>query len=678
MSVPHEAPPRQTRTAAFEQAGQRARAEATRVGKRADRLGYVRLLAFVGLVALGVLAFSELGVAAALAAVALGLAGFNYLVGLQQAADAERDRQTRIAELNDGELASVDYDFSGFDGGARYADYDHPYTGDLDVFGDDSVFALLNRTSSLVGERALADYVRYGLRDVGEIEQRQAALRELAPQLGFRQDFLAAAPAGEQSAAQLNRLRAWARAEPQFREGYWRWLLIAVPLVNVAWLASFFYLPFYLALLGYAPTAYLLYRQKAKVDTVEAATSEALDQLRQLSAMIGVIGGRTWEAPLLRALAGRLGGLRQNATRAAEPPSADSPNADRPAGARGAGDRIADLARDVRQLGIRANPYVIPFNILSLWELRYARRIEAWKVTQAAVAEDIGGFPAAAAFGLPGETGGGAGGRASDPAGATFLDAWLRAVGAFDALVSMAGAAYRYPHWRFPSVVQGVVATAGPSDASGVLAQAARVTGEGLHHPLLPPGKSVPNDFASPLHRHISLLTGSNMAGKSTLLRTIGLHLAMAQWGMPTPHTRLELSPVAVYTSMRTQDNLHEGASAFYAELKRLRVVVDATREGEAVFFLLDEILKGTNSQDRNAGGRALILQLLEYGGAGVVATHDLALGRLADETDAVTTLRLEVETSDAGELFFDYTVKPGLAQSRNATALMRRLGLGV
>ena len=638
MSEAHEAL-RRERVAAFERARRDAREEAARVGRRADRLGYVRLLAFFAWVALAVLAFAELGVAYAIVVLALGLAGFNYLVGLQQAADAERDRQTRIAELNDGELASLAYDFTRFDGGARYADYDHPYTGDLDVFGAHSVFGLLNRTSSLVGEWALADYVRHGLRDVGQVAERQAALRELAPRLGLRQDFLAAAPAGEQTTARLNRLRTWAQAPPRLRAGYWRWVLVLVPLVNLAWLASFFYLPFYLALLGYAPTAYLLRRRKAEVDAIEAATAEALDQLRQLSAMLGVIGGQTYDSALLRSLAARVGGLRQDG----DPPRAT------------ASARIAALARDVRQLAIRANPYVIPLNVLFLWELRYARRIEAWKAARADAADLTRAFPAAAAFPL------------SDvPDGETFLDDWLRVAGAFDAFTSMAGAAYRYPHWRFPEVVPAVLAPAG------------HLRGVGLHHPLLPPGKSVPNDFASPLRRHISLLTGSNMAGKSTLLRTIGLHLAMAQWGMPTPHDELTLSPVAVYTSMRTQDDLHEGASAFYAELKRLRVVVDATRAGTAVFFLLDEILKGTNSQDRNAGGRALILQLLGYGGAGVVATHDLELGRLAGETDAVTALRLEVETDAAGELYFDYTVKPGLARSRNATALMRRLGLGI
>lgn len=623
-------PPREAFTAAAEVARRRA----GEAGKRANQLSLLRLGLFVILVVLAILAFAELGVGYGIGAIVLGLVAFNALVGRQQAAEAVRDRELRVVEIDEGELASLDYDFSRFGGGARYADYDHAYTGDLDVFGENSVFQLVNRTSSLVGEKALADYARHPLQDVGLIGERQDAVRELAPELGFRQNFAAAAPTAEQTPAHLDALRTWAGAEPQFQESYWRWVLVLVPIVNVAWLASFFYLPFFVALLGYAPTAYLLYRHKARVDAIEAGTAAAVGQLGQLAAMLGAIGKHVWQSDLLRRLA--------DGVRAED-------------GASVAG-RIARLRKDVEQLAVRANPYVIPLNILFLWELRYARKIERWKVGMRA-AEGATGFAEAAKFELPTAVG-------TPTAPATRLDAWLRVVGAFDALASMAGVAFRYPAWRFGEVV----------DDGG---DGPHASATALHHPLLPPARSVANGFASPLRRHISLLTGSNMAGKSTLLRTVGLHLAMTQWGMPTPHAALRFSPVRVYTSMRTQDNLHEGASAFYAELQRLRVVVDATRAGEPVFFLLDEILKGTNSLDRNAGGRALILQLLSYGGAGVVATHDLELGKLADETDAVSTLRLEVETDAQGELYFDYTVKAGLAQSRNASALMRKLGLG-
>lgn len=641
-----------------------ARREERAAAGHADRIGYLRLAYFFVWAGIVIYLFVDFGLAWGIAVLVLGLLGFGRLVGMQQAADAERARQGRIVALNEGELESLAYRFDGFDGGARYADALHPYTGDLDVFGPKSVYALVNRTVSLAGERALADYMRHCLTDEDLIAERQAAIAELSPALEWRHAFAAAAPRGEQTGTQHDKLRAWARAEPRLQERYWSTLLVVVPLVNLAWLVSFAYLPFTLALLGYAPTFWLLWRHKARVDAIEEATTESLAQLQQLSATLARVSEREWGSALLNRLAAELidtdtgsGGGKPRVAASAQ---------------------IARLAADVRQLAVRANPFVLIPNLFFLWELRYARRIERWKVGLASGVQVLAkaengrtreqAFPRSASFTLPTDL--------ATPLAPTHpIETWLLVAGAFDALNSMAGVAHRYPSWAMPEV--SARERQGASTGAGAV-RAAEFTGLGLHHPLLAPSKSVPNDFRSPLQTHISLLTGSNMAGKSTLLRTIGLHVVMAQWGMPTPARALSLSPVSVYTSMRTQDNLHEGASAFYAELNRLRIVVDATRAGEAVFFLLDEILKGTNSQDRNAGGRALIEQLLHYGGAGVVATHDLELGKLADETASVSTLRLEVETNAEGELYFDYTVKPGLAQSRNASALMRKLGLGV
>ncbi len=646
------------------------------VAARADRIGYLRLLYFFVWAGLAVYLFVDFGIAWGLIVTVLGLLGFGRLVGLQQAADAERARQARIVGINEGELESLAYRFDRFDGGVRYVNPGHPYTSDLDVFGPKSVYALVNRTVSLAGEQALADYMRECLEEVDLIEQRQAAIEELAAALGWRQDFTAAAPRGDQTVEQLDKLRAWARAEPQLQDGFWSVLLVLVPLINVLWLISFVYLPFTLALLGYVPTFWLLWRYKARIDEIEAATTASVAQLQQLSALLGKIGGQAWQSPLLVQLQARLtdASLVAKASHGATDGPSKGSKVNSKTGAT-ASAQIARLASDVRQLAVRANPFVLLLNLFGLWEIRYARRIERWKRTRAEGVPVLTKAENQASAAKPALRRG----RADDLAAATFMlptelleplpiahpiETWLLVAGAFDALNSMAGVMHRYPSWQMPRLSTG--------------AGAESVVGQGLHHPLLSPAKSIPNNFSSALDTHISLLTGSNMAGKSTLLRTIGLHLAMAQWGMPTPAAQLSLSPVRVYTSMRTQDNLHEGASAFYAELERLRIVVDATRSGESVFFLLDEILKGTNSLDRNAGGRALIEQLLYYGGAGVVATHDLELGRLADERTDVSTLRLEVETDAQGELYFDYTVKPGLAQSRNASALMRKLGLGV
>jgi len=187
-----------------------------------------------------------------------------------------------------------------------------------------------------------------------------------------------------------------------------------------------------------------------------------------------------------------------------------------------------------------------------------------------------------------------------------------------------------------------------------------------------------------PTQAHLKLLTGSNMAGKSTFLRTLGLNIVLAMSGSPVCAKEFSLPRLQVMTSMRTQDALHESTSSFYAELKRLKIIIENVEhlrnhsELPQAYFLLDEILKGTNSRDRHAGSRALIEQLIKEKGAGIIATHDLELGVLEESAEgAVENLCIEVQVKD-GELFFDYTLKKGLSKSFNATQLMKNMGIKI
>ncbi len=650
----------------FEQAAHVARAAAQTAAGRVSRLALLRLVSFILLTIAVIYLFAEGYWPAGIGLIVLGLVGFNRLIGMQEHATRAEALQLATASVAEREVRLQSYDFSEQDGGQDFADARHPYSGDLDVFGRRSLFAQFNVTASLLGRHALARYLTQVLAKAEHMHERQAAVVELRAALDWRLAFggIGRLDEGKDGGvAALDRLRAWMREPPDFQESWWPAVFWVLSLVNLAWLASFAYLPFGVALLGYAPTFFLLYRCKARVDHVQAQTEEAVAQLRRSGALLTAIETQSWQSPLLVELATRLK-LEQS----------------------GSGAQVSALAQDVRQLAVRANPFVLLLNLFSLWELRYARRIEAWKAARQQEPAHKQAFPAAAVFGLPSLV------TASTPAYLSTslerndapdaahsdaptslqpsqLDDWLLCLGAFDALQCLGAVAFRWPDWSFPEVVTEAAAL-----------EQGKLSGTGMHHPLLAPKHSVSNHFESPVRAHVSLLTGSNMAGKSTLLRTIGLQLVLAQIGSVVPAQALRLAPLRVYTSMRTQDDLHEGASAFYAELQRLSLVVEATQDGEErpVFFLLDEILKGTNSDDRNAGGRALIRQLLRHGGAGVVATHDLGLGELADELPNVSTLRLEVETDAAGELYFDYTVKPGLAQSRNASALMRRLGLGI
>lgn len=589
-------------------------------------------MSFFLLIALAVLAGTEVHAAAAIVVIVLGLIGFNQLVGKQQALDAKKLLYDRIVQLNERELAALDYDFSNNDGGAQYADFSHPYTGDLDIFGSKSVFQLTNQTTSLVGQHALASYMRAPLQDIGDLNLRQEAIAELAPILDWRQRFLAHGADVPAKVSALDRLRSWAATPSTFTQTWWPIVIYGLSIFNLAWLVAFFYLPFFVAVLAYLPTIAILFRSKKQVDLIHEQTEASVDLLQRYQGMLGDIEQASWTSSLLHALKAQLVSTNGTTTSVA----------------------LGKLAFLSRQLAIRANPFVALLNLFSFWEIRYARRLEHWK--EVFLSEQVTTpFPSALAYMLPIE------GSSDEVRHATVLDQWLLTLGAFDALVSFAGVHFRYPAWTFPTFEEGVA-----------------LVGVAMNHPLIPPPKSVANDFSSPAKAHIKLLTGSNMAGKSTFLRTVGLQIAMAHWGGVVPSTSLRLPILRVYTSMRTQDNLHEGASAFYAELQRLRVVVEASKRGDNIYFLLDEILKGTNSQDRHAGGKALIEQLIREGAAGIVATHDLELGAMATASEHVDNIRLEVETDAQGKLFFDYTVKSGLAQSRNASILMKQMGLGI
>jgi DNA mismatch repair ATPase MutS len=238
---------------------------------------------------------------------------------------------------------------------------------------------------------------------------------------------------------------------------------------------------------------------------------------------------------------------------------------------------------------------------------------------------------------------------------------WLAAMGELEALSDLAGYAYEHPDDPFPEVVDE-----GP-----------RFDGEGLGHPLLPVERSVRNDLRLGDVR-LMIVSGSNMSGKSTLLRTVGVNAVLALAGAPVRATRLRLSPLAVGACMRVQDSLQEGLSHFYAEIKRLRQLVDLGGGPLPLLFLLDEVLHGTNSHDRRIGAAALIRGLVDAGGVGLVTTHDLALAQIAEELGP-RAANVHFEDHLEGEkIVFDYRLRPGVVRKSNALALMRAVGLQV
>jgi hypothetical protein len=243
---------------------------------------------------------------------------------------------------------------------------------------------------------------------------------------------------------------------------------------------------------------------------------------------------------------------------------------------------------------------------------------------------------------------------------------WLTTAGEFEALASLAAYRYEHPADPFPAMV--------PPGDEGI----GRFEGMDLGHPLLPSARMVRNDVRLSAETRLLILSGSNMSGKSTLLRTVGINAVLAQMGAPVRAGSLQLSPLAIGATLRIQDSLQEGRSRFYAEITRIRQVADLARGPVPLLFLLDELFHGTNSHDRLLGAAGVLRSLLETGAIGLVTTHDLALTAVTDQLPAHTVnVHLE-DWFDGDEMRFDYRLKPGPVTRSNALALMKAVGLDV
>jgi DNA mismatch repair ATPase MutS len=239
---------------------------------------------------------------------------------------------------------------------------------------------------------------------------------------------------------------------------------------------------------------------------------------------------------------------------------------------------------------------------------------------------------------------------------------WLSALAEIEALCALAGYAYEHPDDPFPELSEEEPA----------------LVGEDLGHPLLSPEANVRNSIELGHPLRVIIVSGSNMSGKSTLLRTVGVNVVLALAGAPVRARRMRLSRLQVGATLRVQDSLQQGASRFYAEIRRLRQVMDLARGTPPLLFLLDEILHGTNSHDRKIGGEQIVRALADANAIGLVTTHDLALAGIADALgERACNVHFADEIVD-GELRFDYRMKPGIVRKSNALELMRSVGLDV
>jgi DNA mismatch repair ATPase MutS len=242
------------------------------------------------------------------------------------------------------------------------------------------------------------------------------------------------------------------------------------------------------------------------------------------------------------------------------------------------------------------------------------------------------------------------------------LSLWYQLIAEFEVLNSLSTVHFNYPEWTIPTFEK----------------EHFTLEAESLGHPLIHPAQRVSSDFHLKGQAKIALITGSNMAGKSTFLRSLGVNIILAQAGSPVCASLFILSPNKLMSSMRIADNLAENTSTFYAELKKLKTIIEAVNRNEPVFILLDEILRGTNSLDKHTGSEALIRQMIKQKAVAVLATHDVELGKLKNEfPNSINNYHFDVQV-EGEELYFDYKLKHGVCASLNASILMKKIGIEV
>jgi len=529
--------------------------------------------------------------------------------------------QAAVAFYTDG-IARIEDRWSGTGQVSdRFRSAEHPYADDLDVFGVGSLYELISGARTPIGEERLAAWLSAAAAPA-EIRERQSRVTALRLQVDLRERLATVNAAAGPRQLMPGRLMAWAETPAVLPPaGRPVAVLMAVAFAAGTWTALSggpVWPVVALALVNLALLGWLMKRATAVVEGLASATMSA--GLDLLAKVVAEIERAPFTEPALIALVARLKGQ---------------------APAEAASRGIARLARVSDWVDSRHNAFSRLFEIPFLFTVQVGFAAEAW--------------------------------RARDGA---RLREWVDVVGEMEALLSLAGYAYEHPADVFAEIVEP--AASGGGNPSGLPGGEAIFDATDVAHPLIPRASAVRNTITLGSRPRVLIVSGSNMAGKSTLMRTIGLNAVLALAGAPVRATRMRLSPLVLGTCLRHTDSLREGRSGFFTEVLRIRQICNLLDGPGHVLFLFDELLSGTNSKDRRSAAEALIRLLVQRGAIGVVTTHDLALTEIAGLfPDQVKNVHLQDHVEN-GQMRFDYKLRDGVITQSNALELMRMIGLDV
>ena len=508
-------------------------------------------------------------------------------------------------EINEKALERFNGNWNKFkDTGLEFQEDHHPFSGDLDIFGQGSLFQYINTTTTYMGRQTLKKYLTEPSKNMEQINKRQEAVAELADKLAFRQRLTAEGLITPDRSDDNEDLYDFFKTKVEI---YTKpWLIIGVrlfPVISIGFILLYFLeivsyrIPFLTVLIQI-----LIFRYQLKVrSNILDLVYKHEDGIKTYSKILYQIEKNHFKSNYLIELKDRL---------------QDGSNTK-------AFEQIKRLGRIADQISNRSNIYFIPINVITLWDYQCMVALEDWKNQSG-----------------------------------SLIETWLDTIGTFEALSSLANLRYDHPDWCFPKIVD----------------QPYYIMAKDMGHPLITEDR-VCNDFKIEDPTKVLLITGSNMSGKSTYLRTAGINMVLAYAGAPVCAKEFYCNIFSIYTCMRVSDNLEKNTSSFYAELLRIKKIVDESKINN-VFFLLDEVFKGTNSQDRHEGAKLLIKKLLDNKAIGLVSTHDLELGVLEKESDNKIKNYHFKEYYENNEIFFDYRLNQGVSNTKNALYLIGMIGI--
>jgi hypothetical protein len=590
------------------------RAEGASLRARERNLSIARIVLFAIAVIIAIAHFSGW--------VAVPIVGFIALMVAHDRTITRRRRAEAAARFCERGIEKLSGQWQGKGvTGTGYAEEHHLFAADLDLFGKGSLYEWLCIAATSAGRATLANWLLHpGEVTAAEVDARQEAVGELRELIELREE-IAIAAAEVALDVEEAKLDEWSGAETLLARRGER--IAAIIITAVTAIALILGVPSLITRFvnvtnpGAMPQISLLWSLPLLVMSVVVSLFTRRVSMR----VAQVVGAVERREPALALLAGLLAVLeRQSFTS----PRLVALRARLERNGVTASHQIERLRKLVALLDARRNQFFAPLALLLLWSTHIAFAIERWRVESGA--EIVG---------------------------------WIESIGEMEALLSLASFAFEHPTFVMPKIVEGD----------------ALFDGDAVGHPLIPDDRRVANDVRIGGELRLLIVSGSNMSGKSTLLRAIGVNTLLALAGAPVCAARLRVSPMAVGASISLNDSLQEGASRFYAEILRIR---DILRMPPPLLFLLDEVLGGTNSHDRRIGAAAIVRSLVARGAIGLATTHDLALAQIADElAPRAANVHFEDRIED-GRVIFDYKKRPGVVTKSNALELMRAVGIEV